>query len=60
MGAPSLSRLHRFAELKRGEHGRKTTLPPMSEIRDRTDLSRCKFIALLLGRPQRRAPVGRR
>ena len=59
-----------LAELKRGEHGRMTTLPAISEIRERTGLSQSQFSALLgvsVGRcrngsrdgARRRAPPGR-
>ena len=36
-----------LAQLKRGEHGRMTTLPAISEIRERTGLSQSQFSALL-------------
>ena len=36
-----------LAELKRGDHGRMTTLPTISEIRERTGLSQSQFSALL-------------
>ena len=36
-----------LAELKRGDHGRMTTLPAISEIRERTGLSQSQFSALL-------------
>lgn len=36
-----------LAELKRGGHGRMTTLPAISEIRERTGLSQSQFSALL-------------
>ena len=36
-----------LAELKRVEHGRMTTLPAISEIRERTGLSQAQFSALL-------------
>ncbi len=36
-----------LAELKRGKHGRVTTLPAISEIRERTGLSQSHFSALL-------------
>lgn len=34
-------------ELKRGKHGRITTLPPVSSIRERTGLSQSRFAELL-------------
>jgi putative transcriptional regulator len=36
-----------LAEHKRGEHGRMTTLPAISEIRERTGLSQSQFSTLL-------------
>ena len=39
--------LNGLAELKRGDHGRMTTLPAISEIRERTGLSQSQFSALL-------------
>lgn len=36
-----------LADLKRGEHGRMTTLPAISEIRERTGLSESRFSDLL-------------
>jgi putative transcriptional regulator len=36
-----------LAELKRGDHGRMTALPAISEIRGRTGLSQSQFSALL-------------
>lgn len=39
--------LEGLAELKRGEHGHMTTLPAISEIRERTGLSQSQFSALL-------------
>ncbi len=36
-----------LTELKRGEHGRMTTLPAISEIRERTGLSQSQFSTLL-------------
>ena len=36
-----------LAELKRREHGRMTTLPAISQIRERTGLSQSEFTALL-------------
>ena len=36
-----------LAEPRRGEHGRMTTLPEISEIRERTGLSQSQFSALL-------------
>ena len=34
-------------EIKSGKHGRVTTLPPVSEIRERTGLSQSRFAELL-------------
>jgi putative transcriptional regulator len=36
-----------LAELKRGEHGRMTTLPAIAMTRERTGLSQAQFAALL-------------
>jgi putative transcriptional regulator len=36
-----------LTELRRGEHGRMTTLPAISDIRERTGLSQSQFAALL-------------
>ncbi len=34
-------------ELKRGQHGRLTTVPSVSSVREKTGLSQAKFAALL-------------
>ena len=39
--------LEGLQELKRGETGRKTTVPSISGIRDRTGLSQVQFASLL-------------
>ena len=36
-----------LSELKRGEHGRLTTLPAISDIRERTGLPQSQFAVLL-------------
>ncbi|MCL4790721.1 MAG: helix-turn-helix domain-containing protein [Gammaproteobacteria bacterium] len=39
--------LEGLQEIKRGQHGRVTTLPSVSTIRDRTGLSQARFAELL-------------
>jgi putative transcriptional regulator len=39
--------LEGLRQLKRGEHGRVTTVPPVSAIREQTGLSQPKFASLL-------------
>lgn len=39
--------LNGLVELKRGEHGRMTTLPAIADIRERTGLSQSQFATLL-------------
>ena len=36
-----------IAELKRGQHGRITNVPPVSSVREKTGLSQLKFATLL-------------
>ena len=39
--------LLRFQEIKRGEHGRTTSVPSVSSVREKTGLSQLKFATLL-------------
>ena len=39
--------LHGLREIKRGEHGRVTTVPSVTSIRERTKLSQARFAELL-------------
>ena len=39
--------LHGIREIKRGEHGRVSNLPPVAEIRESTGLSQSRFAELL-------------
>ncbi len=39
--------LEGIREIKRGEHGRVTNLPPVSSVRERTGLSQARFAQLL-------------
>jgi len=39
--------LHGIKELKRGEHGRITSVPSVSSVREKTGLSQLKFATLL-------------
>ena len=39
--------LHGLREIKRGDHGRVTTVPSVSSIREKTGLSQARFAQLL-------------
>lgn len=39
--------LEGLREIRRGTHGRVTTIPPVASIREKTGLSQCRFAELL-------------